>query len=94
MGKLDIDKSKIIPYNLTHVKREVEKFGVDKSVPAPLDLSKLINALKNDIVKKNVYNAKIKKIEDKIPDDTNLPSNTTLNARITTKLPMLLLMLK
>ena len=94
LGKLDIDKSKIIPYNLTHLKREVEKFGVDKLVPAPLDLSKLINALKNDIVKKNVYNAKIKKIEDKIPDDTNLPSNTTLNARITTKLPMLLLMLK
>ena len=42
----------------------------------------------------NVYDATIKEIEDNIPDVTNLASNTTLNARITTKLPMLLLMLK
>ena len=42
----------------------------------------------------NVYNATIKEIEDKIPDVTNLTSNTTLNARITTKLPMLLSILK
>ena len=34
------------------------------------------------LLKKDVYNAKIKNIEDKIPDVTNLATNTTLNARI------------
>ena len=34
------------------------------------------------LLKKNVYNAKIKNIEDKIPDITNLAINTTLNAKI------------
>ena len=34
------------------------------------------------LLKKDVYNAKIKNIEDKIPDVTNLVTNTTLIARI------------
>ena len=33
------------------------------------------------VVKKDVYNAKIKNIEDKIPDVTNLATNTTRNAK-------------
>ena len=37
---------------------------------------------KNDVVKKDVYNAKIKNIEDKIPDITNLATNASLNAKI------------
>ena len=37
---------------------------------------------KNDVVKKDVYNAKIKNIEDKIPDITNLATNASLNANI------------
>ena len=32
--------------------------------------------------KKDLYNAKIKNIEDKIPDITNLATKTTLNAKI------------
>ena len=42
---------------------------------------KLSDAVKNDVVKKDVYHAKIKDIEDKIPDITNLTTNTTLNAK-------------
>ena len=38
--------------------------------------------MKNDVVKKCVYNAKIKTIEDKIPDITNLAINTALNFKI------------
>ena len=38
------------------------------------------DVVKNDIVKKDVYNAKIKSIEDKIHDITKLVTNTTLNA--------------
>ena len=37
---------------------------------------------KTDVVKKDVYNAKIKDIEDKIPYITNLATNTPLNAKI------------
>ena len=37
--------------------------------------------MKNDVVKKDVHNAKIKNIEDKIHDITNLASKTTLNAK-------------
>ena len=37
---------------------------------------------KNDVVKKDVYNAKIKNIEDKIADITNLATNASLNAKI------------
>ena len=33
-------------------------------------------------MKKDVYNAKIKSIEDKIPNITNLATNTTLNSKI------------
>ena len=47
-----------------------------------VDLSKLSDAVKNDVVKKYVYNANIKNIEDKIPDITKLATNTTLNAKI------------
>ena len=47
----------------------------------PIDLSKLSNVVKNDILKKDVYNAKIKNIEDKIPDNTNLATNTNLSAK-------------
>ena len=46
-----------------------------------VDLSKLSNVLKYN-VKKDVYNAKIKNIEDKTPDITNLVINTGLNAKI------------
>ena len=49
-------------------------------VPVPVDLSKLSDVVKNDVVK-DVHNAKIKDIEDKIPDITNLATNTTLNTK-------------
>ena len=55
---------------------------MDKLVPFPVDLSKLSDAVKTDVVKKDVYNGKIKIIEDKIPDITNLATNASLNAKI------------
>ena len=64
------------------MKSKVHKLAPDKLVPAPVDLSKLSDVVKNDFVKKDVYNAKIKSIEDKISDITNLATNTTLNAEI------------
>ena len=80
VDKLNIDKLKNVATNLSKLKGRVDKLDVDKLVPALVDLNKLSDALKNDVVKKDVYNAKIKNIEDKIPDITNLATNTTLNA--------------
>ena len=82
VDKLDIDKLKNVPTNLSNLKSKVDKLDVDKLVPVPVDLSKLSDVVKNDVVKKDVYNAKIKNIEDKIPDITNLATKTTLNAKI------------
>ena len=57
------------------MKRKVNKLDVDKLVPVPVDLNKLSDVVKN-FVKKDVYNAKIK-----VPDITNLATNTNLNAK-------------
>ena len=73
---------KNVPTNLNNLKNKVDKFDVDKLVPAPVDLSKLSDVVKNDVVKKDKYNAKKKNIEDKIADTTNLATYTSLNAEI------------
>ena len=51
-------------------------------MPVPVDLSKWSNVVKHDVVKKTEYNVKIKNIEDKIPDISNLASKTILNSKI------------
>ena len=61
------------------MKSKIVKLDVDKLVPVLVDLSKLSDAVKNDVVTKAVYNAKIKNTEDKITDITNIATNTTLN---------------
>ena len=38
--------------------------------------------VKNDVVIKDVYHAKMKNIEDKTPDNNNLATNTTINGKI------------
>ena len=80
VDKLDIDKLKNVPTNLSYLKSKVDKLNFDKLVPAPVELSKLSDVAKNDVVKKDLYNAKIKKIEVKIADITNLATNDSLNA--------------
>ena len=64
------------------MKRKVDQLNVDKLVPVTVDLCKLSDVVKNDVLKKDVYNSQIKNIKDKILDVTNLGSNTTLNAKI------------
>ena len=65
------------------MKSKVDKLDFDKVVPVPVDLSKLSDVVKNGVVKKDAYDAKIKNIEDKIPDIINLATNSSLNAKIT-----------
>ena len=73
---------KNVPLNLSNLKSKVHKLDVDKLVPVPVDLSKPSDVVKNNVVKKYVNHAKIKDIEDKILDITNLATNITLNAKI------------
>ena len=82
VDKLDVNKWKNVPTNLSILKSKLDKFDVVKLVPFLVDLSKLSDVWKNYIVKKDEYNARIKNIEGKIPDITNLATNTTFNAKI------------
>ena len=82
VDKLDSGKLKSLPNNLSNLKTKVDKLDIDKLVPIPTDLSKLSNVIKNDVVKKTEYNAKIKNIEDKIPDISNLATKSNLNTKI------------
>ena len=52
VDKLDIDKLKSLPTNLSRLKSKLYKLDVDKLVPVPVDLSKLSDVVKNDVVKK------------------------------------------
>ena len=47
VDKLDNDKFKNVPTNISHLKSKVDKLDVAKLVPVPVDLSKL-----SDVVKK------------------------------------------
>ena len=69
--------------NLAALKTEVDKIDVDKSKTAPVDLSKLTNAIENDLVKKTVYNTKVTSIETQI---AGLTKNTVDNLADITKL--------
>ena len=77
VDKLDIDKLEKVQTGLNILKIKTDKLDVDKLVLVPVDLSKINDVVKNDVVKKEVYNAKIKDIEDKIPDIANLATNAT-----------------
>ena len=59
VDKLDIDKLKSVPTNLSDLKSKVGKLDTGKLESTPVDLSKQSN-VKGD-VKKDEYNAQIKK---------------------------------
>ena len=69
--------------NLAALKTEVDKTDVDKLKTTPTDLAKLSNVVKNDVVKKTDYNAKVTSIESQI---TGVTKNTTDNLNDITKL--------
>ena len=48
--------------NFANLKTEVDKLDIDKLVPIPADLSKLSNLVKNDVVKKIVYDKLVPKV--------------------------------
>ena len=69
--------------NLAALKTEVDKIDVDKLKTTPIDLAKLSNLVKNDVVKKTDYNAKVTSIEGQI---AGITKNTIDNLAGITKL--------
>ena len=83
--------------NLAALKSEVDKIDVDKLKTTPVDLPKLNNVVKNDVVKKTDYNTKVTSIEnqiagvtknmlDNLADITKLKAVDTSNFVLKTKL--------
>ena len=79
--------------NLASLKTEFDKLDIDKLVPVLVDLSKLSDVVKNDVVKKDVYDklvAKVNSIDttgsvlktkydtDKLELENKLPDTTGL----------------
>ena len=50
--------------NLASLKTETDKLDIDKLVPVPVDLNKLSDVVKNDVVKKAVYNKLVTKVNN------------------------------
>ena len=60
-----IDTSRFaLKTNLASLKTEVDEQDVDKLVSVPVDLSKLSDAVKNDVVKKAVYDKLVAKVNN------------------------------
>ena len=55
----------VLKSNLASLKTGVDKLDIDKLVPVPVDLSKLSNAVKNEVVKKYVYDKLVAKVNNK-----------------------------
>ena len=50
--------------NLASLKAEIDKLDIDKLLPVPADLSKLSDAVKNDVVKKTFYDRVVEKVNN------------------------------
>ena len=61
----DVDVSSFaLKPNLGSLKTEVDKLDIDKLIPKPVDLSKLLDIVKNDVVKKIEYNKLVTKVDN------------------------------
>ena len=52
----------VLKSNLASLKTEFDKIDVDKIKTVPVDLSKLSNVIKNEVVKKTVYDKLVSKL--------------------------------
>ena len=50
--------------NLVSLKTAVNKLDIDKLVPVPVDLSKLADVVKNDVVKKDAHDQLLAKVNN------------------------------
>ena len=62
---------KNVPSNLSNLKSKVDKLDIGKLETAPVDLCKLSNLVKNDVVKKTEHNELVKKVNNVSTTDTS-----------------------
>ena len=67
--------------NLANLKTDIDKLDVDKLATVPVDLSKLSNVVKNDVVKKTVYDKLVAKVNN--IDTNGLVKTIDYNTKIT-----------
>ena len=67
--------------NLSSLKTEVDKLDIGKLATVPVDLSKLSNVVKNDVVKKTVHDKLVAKVDN--IDTSDFVLKTNFNARLT-----------
>ena len=58
------NSSSALKSNLTILKTEVDKLDIEKFVPVSINLSKLSHVVKNNVVKKTVYNKLVAKVNN------------------------------
>ena len=74
--------------NLAGLKTEVDKLDTDKLVPVPVDLSKLSEEVKHDVVKKDVYDKFVAKVNNIDANDFVLKTKyQTDKAELEKKIP-------
>ena len=81
--KSEVDALQKVPTGSNSLKSKIDKLDINKIVPVPVDLNKLSDAVRNDVVKKYF----MLRSKDKIPKIlanlvSNVATNTTLNAKI------------
>ena len=54
----------VLKANLASLKTEVDKLDIDKLVPVPVNLSKVSNVVKNEVVEKTVYDKLAAKVNN------------------------------
>ena len=73
---------------MASLKTEVDKLGVDKLVPVPIDLSNLSHVVKNDVVKKTKYDKLVAKVDNIDTSDFVLKSKyDTDKSELENKIP-------
>ena len=72
--------------NLANLKTEADKIDIDKLTPIPNDLAKLSNVVKNDVVKKTIYDKLIAKVDN--IDNAGFVLKTTYDIDLEEKLVM------
>ena len=81
--------------NLASLKTEVDKLDIKKLVPAPVDLSKLSDVVKNDVVKKTVYDKLAAKVNSIATSGFVLETKYDRNKlEIENKIPDIVVLLK
>ena len=73
---------KNVPTNLNNLERKVDKLDADKLVPVPVDLNKLSDVVKTDIVKMIEYNDLVKKVNIITTGTSNLAKKFDYKTKI------------